>query len=364
MKLKIILLYLLFVFVNTGWTQELQKNPNPFYKYETTEIKPGVFVINTIIDKTTWVNGNITFIVNENDVLVVDSGFLPEAGELAINEIKKTTTKPVKYLVNTHWHGDHWHGNQAFIKAYPNIVIISSKKGFEEISTRGVKDAKIEFERMFNDLMISYKEELESNENANGDKLSKEDVIEYNLRLKLYPEIIKRLKAMELVLPNLLFEKEMTLNYPNRVIQILHLGAGNTQGDTVVYLPKEKVLISGDVVVYPTSYESGGFSKSWKKVLDKLLELEIEFLVPGHGKVLESNNYLQFISLLFGALLDRLDNMLEKDVLKDGATKIITIDLLKKDLHEMDNFLMNYFENFNPNFIKRAINTYYRNKKQ
>src|SRR4051812_929256 len=91
------------------------------YHYDVEKVVEGVYVLKPVINDYRWVTTNVILIVNERDAMVVDSGLNPRAGADAIVEIKKITQLPVKYLVNTHWHGDHWQGNESFVDAYPGI---------------------------------------------------------------------------------------------------------------------------------------------------------------------------------------------------------------------------------------------------
>ncbi len=86
------------------------------YNYEVEKIVEDVYLLKPKINRYRWVTANIVVIVNADDILVVDSGLLPAAAAEAIKEIKKISSKPVRYLLNTHWHGDHWQGNEAFAR--------------------------------------------------------------------------------------------------------------------------------------------------------------------------------------------------------------------------------------------------------
>ena len=88
-----------------------------------------------------YLEGNSTIVVNANDVLVVDAGSSPKAGQCLVSAVKRLTTKPVRFLVNTHWHGDHTLGNQAFVDAFPGVAIIGSTKTRAGEMDDGLKNA-------------------------------------------------------------------------------------------------------------------------------------------------------------------------------------------------------------------------------
>jgi glyoxylase-like metal-dependent hydrolase (beta-lactamase superfamily II) len=94
-------------------------------------------------------------------------------------------------------------------------------------------------------------------------------------------------------LPDITFDHELDIDLGNRAVQLKFLGRGNTVGDAVVYLPKEKILIAGDLVDSPVPYLEGGFPIEEVATLKKMEELDFETLVPGHGDVLKGKSFLR-----------------------------------------------------------------------
>jgi glyoxylase-like metal-dependent hydrolase (beta-lactamase superfamily II) len=92
---------------------------------------------------------------------------------------------------------------------------------------------------------------------------------------------------------DLTFDDELTLRHGAREIRVLHAGRANTDGDALVWLPQEKILISGDVVVHPIPYGIGSYPREWIATLNELSKLPYELLVPGHGDVQRSQDYVQ-----------------------------------------------------------------------
>src|SRR5688572_10888691 len=133
MKNLFVLLVLFFGLCSNAITQAQSS-----YKYDVEKVVEGIYVLKPVINDLRWVTSNIVVIINDADIFVVDSGLLPSAGEEAVKEIKKLSAKPVKYLLNTHWHGDHWQGNEAFVKNYPEVEIISSSEAFTGINRNGM----------------------------------------------------------------------------------------------------------------------------------------------------------------------------------------------------------------------------------
>ena len=102
----------------------------------------------------------------------------------------------------------------------------------------------------------------------------------------------------KIVLPTLAFTDPLVLQRGEREIQVRWLGKGNTEGDAVVWLPREKILVSGVLDVFPQPYGFGSFPKEWRDTLDKIAALDYAVLVPGHGEVQRDTTYLRNLQRL------------------------------------------------------------------
>ena len=239
------------------------------------------------------VSGNTTIIIGDRDVLVVDTCLLPSLARTDIALIRKWTGKPVRYVVNTHWHGDHSWGNAAYLEAFPGATIIAHRetpalmKGF----LNGFLPGNVAFP-------ARAAEALRAGIDFDGAPLSAErraeieaDIPNARLRAEEYRTLVTRL-------PDLTFDNELTLDLGNREVRIHHFGRGNTAGDAVVYLPRERIVITGDLVVYPRPYLLGGFPSEWSETLRGVANLRPRVVVPGHGAVLNERDGLAYIDAL------------------------------------------------------------------
>jgi len=91
-------------------------------------IADGIFLFISPDQDPLEVNGNSIVVVNEHDVLVFDTNVLPSSARAVLAEIRKITDKPVRYVVNSHWHPDHWDGNEVYAKEFPDLEIIASSE--------------------------------------------------------------------------------------------------------------------------------------------------------------------------------------------------------------------------------------------
>jgi len=298
MKLKVtIFLFLL------AWPTVLhgQGKSSDLFAVKLRKVKENVYVAYRPEPLRYFVEGNVTIIINEQDVVVVDAGGAPLAARNTIAEIKKLTPKPVRYLINTHDHVDHTLGNQEYVKAFPGIEIIAHPKTRENLDRDGrsyVADTIKNF-----DTRKERSEELYQRLREEG-KPGNDQVIAYWERYAnddIYSRTEEYRQAV-ITLPTVTFEQKLTFYRGQRTIELLFLGHGDTPGDVVVYLPQEKIVCTGDMVTEPIPYGFSVKPLAWLVTLGKLSELDFEYLIPGHGEVQQGKAYLQKVMSLLQAV--------------------------------------------------------------
>jgi len=104
-------------------------------------------------------------------------------------------------------------------------------------------------------------------------------------------------------LPDMMFERELNLDLGSRPVEIKYLGRGNTPGDAVVFLPRERILIAGDLVVHPIPYLCSGYPSEWAETLGRLIDLNPQTIVPGHGDVLRDLTYPKQVQELLASVV-------------------------------------------------------------
>lgn len=196
---------------------------------------------------------NTGVIVGDNAVMVIDTQATPAMAQDVIEKIRSVTDKPVKYIVMTHYHAVRVLG----ASAYGAEHVIASHDTYELIVERGEADFKSEFER--------------------------------------FPRLFRNHESIPgLTWPNITFKGEMNLWLGKKRVQIMQLGPGHTKGDTVVWLPEERVLYSGDLVEYgATPYTGDAYLTDWPQTLDNIAALAPQALVPGRGEALTTPETVQ-----------------------------------------------------------------------
>src|SRR3954468_7667054 len=131
--------------------------------------------------------------------------------------------------------------------------------------------------------------------------------------------------GVQIILPTLTLEDHLTLYRGGRIIDIRYLGRGHTSGDIVVHLPKEGVVITGDLVIWPVPYVGNPQShpKDWAMTLEKLLSLHAAAIIPGHGPVLKDDSYVKLMSRLFASMSQQVEA---------GVARGLTLEQLRKSV--------------------------------
>jgi cyclase len=242
---------------------------------------------------------NSTFIINDDDVVVVDTGVGPATAKSLIAALKKLTAKPVRYIVNTHWHDDHMMGNATWRDAYPGVEFIGHSKAEAELRSTGVANRKQLLEQG-PAFAKQIRDAVAKKENLAGKPISDEERIAYLSDVTWAERYFAEAPSFALIAPTMTFDDKLVLVRGKRRIEVLYLGRAHTAADIVVYLPHEKIVITGDLVVWPIPlYGSTSFPLDYIATLEKLLSLNATTLIPGHGPVMKGDRYpRQMIALL------------------------------------------------------------------
>jgi glyoxylase-like metal-dependent hydrolase (beta-lactamase superfamily II) len=213
-------------------------------KISFDELGPGLYGYTAEGDPNSGV------VIGDNSVLVVDAQATPDMARDVIARIRTVTDKPVKHVVLSHYHAVRVLG----ASAYEGAEIIASDVTHELIVERGQQDMDSEIGR--------------------------------------FPRLFRgRASIPGLTWPTLVFHKKMTLFLGSREVQIIHIGRSHSAGDTVVWLPKERVLFSGDTVEYgATPYCGDAHFTDWPATLDRVKALNPAALVPGRGASLKNES--------------------------------------------------------------------------
>ena len=299
------------------------------------DIKPLAEGVWAAIAKPAYkVNCNAAIILLGDSVLVVDTHSKPSAARALIEQIKKLTDKPVRYVVNTHFHWDHYQGNQAYPSSWPaGVEIISSEATRENIEHRGIPRVKYEIANMPQEI-----EKLKSDLAKATDRKQKETL---QSNLQQAESYFAELKSMQFTLPTMTFDRSFILYRQTRTIQILWLGNAHTNGDVWVYLPKEKIIICGDALHGWTPFMADSYPFDWIRTLDAVEKLDFDQALGGHGDVMRGKEKFEMWKSYFRDLLDQTGEAYSNGASLEQAQSQVSKALIAK-----------YAARFDPNFAQ------------
>ena len=308
------------------------------------------------------VEGNVTIIINDADVVVVDGSGAPEAARQVIAYIRKLTVNPVRVLINTHGHGDHTLGNQEYVEAFPGVEIIARPETRDYMTGTGYPPGRgIDYVRQIARSIDSRKQAGEAEiARLQNEGVAENDTIiallrqyyEYDLDLRQ-----QAYRTVQITPPTATFGNQLVLHRGDRDIDIRYLGAGDTKGDAVVYLPQDRIVITGDMVVHPIPY---GFSRhplEWVQTLDSLAALDFDILIPGHGEVQQGKAYLHQVRDLLLAVQTQVQRGMDEGVALEAVKRQVNLDQQRNQFAGDDLVLRYFFKRYfsAPN-IERTFN--------
>ena len=264
--------------------------------FEFQEVVPGVYHARGtgIIS----VGSHGALIENEEDVLLVDSHISPAAAQAILDQAEALTGKPVRYVVNTHFHFDHAHGNQIYP---PEVHVIGHEFTREMLENGGSVGRSYElFVSPTPDRIRALEAQI-----AEADEGPDRDEMESQLAaLATYWE-----QQQEVVPtgPNTTLSERMTLFRGDREIRLMFFGRGHTGGDVVVHLPGDRILVTGDLMVPGLPFMGDGYLQEWVETLEHLKGLEFDWILPGHGNPFQERERIGFLQDYMRDLQERAE---------------------------------------------------------
>jgi cyclase len=267
--------------------------------------------------------GNSAVIVNDNDVVVVDDHVSPAAAWVLLEEIKSITDKPVRTVINTHFHFDHAHGNQIFGKE----VEIIGHEFTRDMLLKG-NPLQMPLYKGYVEGLPRQIEDLRKRVAAEADATRKAA-----LQVQLAAAENNRASQAELrpTPPNVTLRTQMTLYRGEREIQIRFLGRAHTAGDVVVYLPKERAVITGDFLTAALSNMSDAHVDEWPATLDELKKLDFDTVLPGHGEAFTDKAKIDYFQAYLRDVWAEVSRLKQQGVAAAEAAK--RADLTKHKEH-------------------------------
>jgi len=199
-----------------------------------------------------------------------------------LDMMRKIASKPVSTVINTHWHDDHTFGNQVYADALPDAEFIAQEKTREAMETVAVSNRQAQVAGG-EDAVALFRECVTSANSLAGTPMSDAEKAAYTSTADIAREYLDEQKDFHAVLPSRTFKDRLTLTQGTRVVELHWFGPAVTDGDAVVYVPAERVLIAGDIVDNPVPFAHGCDTDGWIAALDSIVALNPAVIIPGHG---------------------------------------------------------------------------------
>ncbi|HEU5219504.1 MAG TPA: MBL fold metallo-hydrolase [Gemmatimonadales bacterium] len=265
-------------------------------------IAEGIYLFITAPYGDAGLDGNSIAILTPDGVLVFDSNGTPAAASAVLAEIKAMTSAPVRYLVNSHWHWDHWYGAEVYRQAFPGIQIITHEKTRQMMMGPELAFNKPGLDRDLPQHIAMVEERVKA---LAGSSPGSPELERARRHLEQDRFFLEQKSGIHRTVANLTFTDSLTIYLGEREIRVLHYDRAVTPGDTFLYLPKEKVLVTGDLLVNPISFALSCYPSGWLATLEKIDALDAAVLVPGHGEPLHDKALLETHIAIFRELLRR-----------------------------------------------------------
>ena len=288
----------------------------PAHRFE--KVTEGVYYATATGSVT--IGSNAVVIVNDEDVLLVDPGITPAAATTFIADVKTLTTKPVKYVVDTHYHYDHAFGNQVF---GPDVTIIGHDTTRRRLTGPGSLKERTYLTNGSGAIAARFT--LLKRQISEATDPQQRAVLERQLAIhQQYADEQPKLKPTP---PNATLSRDMTLHRGGREIQIRFMGRAHTDGDVVVFLPRERMIATGDMITSALSYTGDAFVEEWPATLEQVMTLDFDTVLPGHGSVFKGKDHIRNLQAYWRDFYQQATALRKQGVPPEEAAK--RIDLTK-----------------------------------
>jgi cyclase len=229
--------------------------PAPKWETGLREVAPNTYAF--LQHDGSWGISNAGFLVGDDGLLIIDATMVASMAQAFIEQIRRVSDKSFRHLINTHSHPDHTGGNRLFAGA----EIIAHRICREEMERQAVPSEGGESRPS---LMAS---------------------MPRTPAMQRMFDMVANDPGRHIPLPTLTYEEKLTLRYGETEVELLYYGPAHTSGDTLVYFPQSKVLFAGDIAFFYSMPLVGGKVGGWLNVIERIKELDVDLIVPGHGPV-------------------------------------------------------------------------------
>ena len=262
-------------------------------------------------DDGEWPHGNTGVVVGKSGVFVIDSCYLPSRAKADIALIRRVTDKPVRFLMTTHWHFDHNNGAIAYREAYPGVTLIAERNTARWIElNQNYWKAPRPPRVPPHEALAKLEAELARGAGEDGKPFSKAEREQRASVIAKRHNELDELAALVVVTPTQLFDGRLSFDFEGTPIEIVARGPANSPNDSTIWLPQQRILFTGDILVRsPLPYVGASWPVHWAPVLRDLEAVPAAMIVPGHGPVMTDHAYTRAVRELIETTLSRIETL-------------------------------------------------------
>ncbi|HYA17954.1 MAG TPA: MBL fold metallo-hydrolase [Bryobacteraceae bacterium] len=267
------------------WAQALSPSA-PTSQFEISQVAENVYF--ALARPYAMANSNAAIFVNSASVVVVDAHSHPAAAAALIAQIKKEVTpRPVRYLIDTHFHFDHTQGNAAYLATGNKVDIVASNTTKTLMSKMLVPKLRAAMDPASpgprGSEQVAHR--LEDLRERLGKATAEDQKAQLRTQIGQVEAWAAEMKNFEPVLPTITFDKAYVIRDREQDLHLEFHGMGHTAGDIVVFCPQKKVLASGDIIHpgFPAFVDA--YPQSWPKAIDSIAALGFDSIAGGHGRL-------------------------------------------------------------------------------
>jgi glyoxylase-like metal-dependent hydrolase (beta-lactamase superfamily II) len=296
-------------------------------------VAEGVYAILHQNASDEWPHGNTGVVIGDDGVLVVDAAYLPSRARADIALIRSVTDKPVRYLVITHWHFDHNNGTVAYREAFPGVAVVSERQtaGWIDLNSTYWARMSTGANSSRRAALAELERRLAAGADSGGTAFSTRVKDSLARVIRQRRGELEELATLTVVRPDLVFDRTLTLPLGGRRVELVNRGPANSPADVTVYLPGERILFTGDILVQdPLPYPFGAWPVPWIGVLRELEALPVAALVPGHGPVMRDHAYTRKVRQLMETVTARVDSMARRGMPLDQVQDSMSLEDVRR----------------------------------
>jgi len=289
------------------------------------------------------VMGNTTFVIGDEGVVVFDGGGMPAMSEQIIDKIRSLTDKPVTHVVISHWHGDHNFGVYRFAEEFPDVLFIANE--FTAYVMNSTRITYIDRQRQVVENNVpGFAESITTGIDTDGSELSDVDRGIYQRIIIDADAIDAEFNRSKVTPPDIVFTDKHTIKLGDRSIELLYLGDANTAGDIVMWLPEERIVATGDIIVLPSPYAFNVPPRAWVDTMRALNDLDYKTLVPGHGEIQTDTDYVDLVIEAAESIADQRDALLAEGASVDEVEAGLDFSAYEERFTAGDAYIKSHYD--------------------